>query len=83
LKYLVDDRTGKESSVTTQEDWAFRAVHLRQAADRLDRKAEEFRKCAEQWRKQAERADQLANQPQEATPAEMDQIELDAAVLLY
>lgn len=67
--------------MTTQEDWAFRAVHLRDAASRLEEKAKYLNALASSYRLQASRADRKANEPQEAKPGEMDEIERQAALL--
>lgn len=68
--------------MTTQEDLAFRAAHLRDSATRLEAKARELNDLAASYRAQAEACDARANRPQEIGPQEMDRIERNAAALL-
>jgi hypothetical protein len=68
--------------MTTQEDWAFRAAHLRDSANRLDREAKYLTALAADRRRAADRCQQIADTPQEAAPGEMDEIERNAAALI-
>lgn len=68
--------------MTTQEDWAFRAQFLAEAAKRADAKAAYFKALAGNYRVQSDRARKKADEPQEAGPGEINQIEREAATLL-
>jgi hypothetical protein len=59
--------------MTTQENLAFRAAHLRDSAARLEAKARELNDLAASYRAQAEACD--ARRPQEIGPQETDRIE--------